>query len=47
MTVRNSDGGVHVILDAGSDGLGVRDIVVNGWVAVSVFIGIALWEGGS
>jgi len=29
MTVGNSDGGVY-ILDAGSDGLGVRDIVVKG-----------------
>jgi len=31
MTIGNSDGGVHnVVLDAGSDGLGVRDVMVNG-----------------
>ena len=31
MTVGN-DGGVHsAILDAGNDGVGVRDIMANGW----------------
>jgi len=32
MTVRSSDGGVRdVVLGAGGGGLGVRDIVANGW----------------